>query len=147
MFFRIFTVLPLAELIAFVIVARMIGWGPALLCCVLSAMIGGFLIWRQGLQTLFGVRTTAAGDGLGADEVFNSACLALAGVLLIIPGFLTDLLALALLAPRLRRKIWRGLTGLDGPFTSRDSAVIEGEYERVEEEKKALKDDGNGIAP
>lgn len=130
MFFRLFAILPLAELVVFVIVAQIVGWGHALLFCVAGAALGTLLIWRQGLRPLLGARGRGAGEGFGADEVFNGACLSLAGLLLIMPGFLTDILALMLLLPRLRRRIWRGLTGVD--YGARpDDGVIEGEYVRV----------------
>lgn len=75
--------------------------------------------------------------------IFNSVCLALAAVLFLIPGLLTDLLALALIAPMVRTGLFRIFSphfedGVEdyrqrrGPSRPRDKNIIEGEFTRVE---------------
>ena len=52
-FFIIFILIPLAEIYAFIHVGDKIGILYTLLICLLTAMIGGFLVRRQGLDLLF----------------------------------------------------------------------------------------------
>jgi UPF0716 protein FxsA len=73
------------------------------------------------------------------DALFDAACLALAGGLLLLPGFVTDLLALPLLLPAVRQRLRRWLgarlesgAGRNGATTTK---VIEGEWIVVEEDK------------
>jgi UPF0716 protein FxsA len=109
--------LPLLELVAFIVVAALIGFGWAL-GLILASSVAGFLILRHaGGNHIQRVRV-AVGNGNFAALRTDSAVgpILLAGILLLIPGFITDLLALLLLVPPLRRLA----TGLDAFSAPRD---------------------------
>ena len=96
--------LPLMELVAFIAVSALIGFGWAL-GLVLAGSLAGFLILRHaGGNHIERVRV-ALGNGNFTDLRADSSVgpILLAGILLLIPGFITDLLALLLLVPPLRR--------------------------------------------
>lgn len=120
--------LPLAEIAGFVIVGRWLGvW--AVLALVIGAGLLGGAILRGRISVLRGSMRGRGGiAALGA--VADEALLALGAVLLMVPGFLTDLAALPLLVPPLRRALVAALAARvvvppRGP--ARDDSVIEGE--------------------
>ncbi|WP_280721887.1 FxsA family membrane protein [Kitasatospora sp. MAA4] len=89
-------------------VASLIGWLPVLALLVLSAALGVSLIKRAGLKA-FRAATAAFEQGTvppsGAPETGTSLTVA-GGLLLILPGFLSDLVGLTLLFPP-TRALWR----------------------------------------
>lgn len=88
----------LAEISAFVVVGGWIGVMGVLVLVLGSGVAGVAILRRQGLalERLRGGRAGLAGAG-------DAGLLALASVLLILPGLLTDVLGLALLVPGVRR--------------------------------------------
>ncbi len=88
-----------AEVVAFVLVVRAIGFAPALLVGVATGVIGVARLRRLGLAALAGLRSAARGQASDEAVVIDGALAALGAVLLVLPGFLTDLVGLALSAP------------------------------------------------
>ena len=60
------------------------------------------LVRSQGLQTLLSMQQRMAAGELPAREILQGMLLAIAGLLLILPGFVTDMVGLLLLQPALR---------------------------------------------
>jgi UPF0716 protein FxsA len=105
--------LPLAEIAAFIQVGQWLGLGPTLALVLLAALAGILLIRHQSLATLGDVRAALARNQTPAAELFDGACVLVAGLLLILPGFISDVAALLLLIRPLRRRLlrafgWRG---------------------------------------
>ena len=99
--------LPVAEIAAFLLIAWAIGFGPALALMVLTSVAGGFVLYGVGRSAISQAGATLrtrvagrAGTGLG-DDLMR----ALAGILLVLPGFVTDLIGAGLLIGPLRRRI------------------------------------------
>jgi len=101
-FIIIFVILPLAEIAAFIQVGGFIGTPKTLLLCLLTAIIGGFLVKIQGMDTLFKARQSLSMGELPYNAIFDGICLAIAGALMITPGFVTDAIAFSLLLPPVR---------------------------------------------
>ncbi len=70
---------------------------------VLTAIIGGVMVRQQGFSTMMRMRETAARGETPALEMIESGVLLLCGVMLLLPGFLTDTLGFLLLVPPLRK--------------------------------------------
>jgi UPF0716 protein FxsA len=138
-FYVLFIIFPLLELWAFVEVCGEIGFITAVLLLIASALVGGALVRYQGFQTVLAMHDSFDRGRIPAGELFDGFCIVAAGVLLIAPGFITDILAILLLVPRLRGLLKSFLRRQPG-WTSADSGVIEGEYERIEDEPQALTD-------
>lgn len=99
--------LPLAEIIAFILVAGLIGTGPALLM-VLASTVSGLLVLRAAGRTgLARFRGTVAGTPDRAAQDFQDGAggvlTVLAGLLLFVPGFLTSLVGVLLLIGPVRQ--------------------------------------------
>ena len=99
--------LPAAEIVAFVLVAALIGVTGALLL-MLTTTLAGILVLRQagrGRIARFRVAVAEA-EMTGFEANAVGVLTVLAGLLLVLPGFLTDLAGIALLIPPVRR--WCG---------------------------------------
>jgi UPF0716 protein FxsA len=106
-----FLLLPILEIVGFIQVGDWIGAGPTIGLLLLSAVIGVLLIRHRGLASLSRVQGAALQGDAALSGLLDGVCVVIAGVLLIIPGFLSDLLALVLLIPPLRRVMGRWLVG------------------------------------
>lgn len=97
--------LPILEIAGFILVGDAIGLWPTLLLVVVSGMAGVLVLRSRALLTLPEFRAAMATDGDPMALLAHGALLTAAGVLLVVPGFLTDLLALLLLVPAVRRAV------------------------------------------
>ncbi len=98
---------PLIELYVLIRVGARIGAFSTIALCVLTAVVGGFLIRWQGWQTLMEAQRRIAMGYPPAAEMLHGAMLVLAGVMLFTPGFISDTLGFLLLVPAVRRAIIR----------------------------------------
>jgi UPF0716 protein FxsA len=98
--------LPIMELVVFITIAGLIGFLWALALVVATSMAGAMVLRHAGSNHIARVRV-AMGDGgftaLQADSAGTFTLLA--GILLLIPGFITDVLGLLLLMTPLRRAL------------------------------------------
>jgi UPF0716 protein FxsA len=152
--------LPMLELALLIKTGQAIGFWATLGLLVAAGVLGAMIMSRQGLTVARRTREAVALGRPPVGPVLDGAFLLLAGALLISPGFLTDVMALALLVPPIRLKVarWcvrrlaerahaqaearsRRQTGPAGPTPSAseqvDGLVIEGEFERLGEKARA----------
>jgi UPF0716 protein FxsA len=91
--------LPVAEIVAFVVVAALVGFGTAFLLMLATTLLGFLVLRRAGRSGLVHLR--AAVDGIEVEEGSrrgpDDLLTIVAGVLLVLPGFLTGLAGMALL--------------------------------------------------
>jgi UPF0716 protein FxsA len=73
-----------------------------------SGFLGALLARHQGLQTIFRVRESLNRGEIPASEMLDALLIFLAGIVLLTPGFLTDIAGLIILVPRTRFlfKVW-----------------------------------------
>lgn len=107
MFFLVLLALAAAEIAVFIQVGAHIGVGMTLLLVLASAMFGIWLVRTQGFAAATRVQAMIARGESPALGMLEGLALLAAGVLLLIPGFLTDVAAFVLLVPPLRRGILR----------------------------------------
>lgn len=99
----IFVLLPIVELTLLFKLGNWIGWIPTL-ALVFGAGVAGAAVARfEGLRAALRMRQQLAHGALPAAEVFDGLLIAAAGVLLIVPGILSDVLGLVLLLPPTRK--------------------------------------------
>ena len=101
--FLLFITIPLLELYVLIEVGSGIGGFATIALCLLTAAMGGALIRMQGLSTLVDAQRRMAHGELPADHGFHGLLLALSGLLLFTPGFITDSIGFLLLVPPLRQ--------------------------------------------
>ncbi len=98
---------PLAEIATFVAVGSRLGAGLTVLLVVVSAVVSIWLVRRKGFATATRVQAMIARGESPALGMLEGMALLVAGVLLVLPGFLTDIAAFMLLIPPLRRGLLR----------------------------------------
>jgi UPF0716 protein FxsA len=116
--------LPLAEIVAFVLIATAIGWAWTV-CLFLATTAAGLLVLRRaGRRDLDLLRSEFARDGFAAIRFDRLGPIA-GGILLVFPGFITDVLGALLLVPMIRRGLGARLRGAARPHRSRQSSVVD----------------------
>jgi UPF0716 protein FxsA len=117
-------VLPLAELTAFIAVASAIGFLRALALLLATSFAGALVLRHAGGSHIARVRTAwdqGSVTSLQADS--SGALVLLAGILLLLPGFITDAFGLLLLLSPLRRAV--GMAFGRGPAPPRADGVVD----------------------
>tara|TARA_B100000989_G_scaffold41014_1_gene26000 strand:+ start:31 stop:435 length:405 start_codon:yes stop_codon:yes gene_type:complete len=119
---------PLIEIYLFIQIGGQIGAFNTIIIILLTAVIGIYFVRLQGLTTLKSGVSQLYKNQLPIYEMISGAALALAALLLIIPGFATDALGFLLILPITRKIIFRYL-GKRYPKEKTKDNLIEGEYE------------------
>ena len=170
MWYLAFFLIPIVEMYLLIEVGAYIGAWPTIALVMITAVIGVSLIRIQGLGTLTRGLNRLEGGELPAREVVEGLLLAVAGALLLTPGFVTDAVGFILLTPPLRvgiadrvlaRVQVRAAPGTGGaygqgpgrqgpraasPGTGRSppGGVLEGEFERLDETDRTRRPPGGG---
>jgi UPF0716 protein FxsA len=106
----LFVAIPISEIALFVVVGGRIGVLPTIGLVVLSAVAGSILMRWQGMKALARIQKELAADRVPGKELVQGVMILLAGLLLMMPGFLTDMLGLLLFIPPVRDAVWRFLS-------------------------------------
>lgn len=143
-------VVPMAEIAVLIEVGGRIGVGATLALIVLTAMLGAWMLRRQGLAVLRRAQQQMRDGALPVGEVFEGFCLVVAGALLLTPGFLSDAVGALLLLPPARAWLYRrvrhrledrlrsgaaphpGAAGRDRDRPPDEPPVIDAEFEELE---------------
>ncbi len=99
--------LPFVEIAGVVVVGSHIGVLWTLALVVAAGMLGAFLLRIQGFGAMTRARAELAGGGDPSRELADAAMILVAGILLLIPGFVTDIAGLLLFLPPVRHLAWR----------------------------------------
>lgn len=102
-----FIAVPLIEIALFIQVGGAIGLWPTLAVVVLTAFIGTWLVRAQGQMAMNNLRRSFSELDDPSEPLAHGAMILVAGVLLLTPGFFTDALGFALLAPPVRRAVFQ----------------------------------------
>ncbi|MFN7102636.1 MAG: FxsA family protein [Pseudorhizobium sp.] len=105
----LFLLMPLAEIAGFVVVGRAVGVWGTLGLVILTSVAGTLLLRAQGLQMLRTLSDEGRQGRVPGDTIVHGAMIVVAALLLLIPGFITDILGLALFIPAFRRLLWSAI--------------------------------------
>ncbi|TQP74848.1 FxsA family protein [Vibrio cholerae] len=148
----LFIAVPVIEIALFIQVGGVLGVWPTIALVLLTAIVGASLVRSQGLQTLLTVQQRLAQGQLPAQQILEGVMLAVAGVLLLTPGFFTDILGMLVLLPAPRAYFAKQLmsrvvvgnihasgAGFEQPNPFHDRAnpngtTYEGEFERKDDQ-------------
>lgn len=98
--------LPFMEIAGFIWVGGQIGILATLLAIILTAVLGVLIIRWQGLGLMLDSRAMMARGEIPTRNFAEAMMLAFAGLLLLIPGFVTDVIGLLLLIPPVRSALY-----------------------------------------
>ena len=104
-------IVPILEIATFIAVGGAIGIWWTLLMILVTAIIGTMLLRVQGLGLIARMQGEVRAGRVPARELVHGLMLALAGVLLLTPGFVTDAIGFALFVPPLRDAVWQLVRG------------------------------------
>ena len=102
-FLLLFVAVPLVELYFMLQVGSQIGAFTTVMLVIFTAVVGGLLVRQQGFSTLMRMRDTMQRGETPALEMLEGALLLLCGLMLLLPGFITDALGFILLIPPVRQ--------------------------------------------
>lgn len=126
--------LPILELYMLIQVGGILGFMPTLSLLFGAATLGTYLLRTQGLSTYTRVQECFARGELPAGELISGAVILLGAALLLLPGFISDVLGLLCLIPATRQMIiayWiKYRFGLNPMNKGNEPKIIEGEYRR-----------------
>ena len=125
---------PIIEIYLFIKIGSQIGAFNTISLIFLTAIIGIIYARYEGLNTLKSGFTQLVKNELPAYEIISGAIIAFAAVLLIIPGFMTDVIGFLLIFPLTRKLILKNFSSKFKVKTKKDENFIDGEYEDIEKE-------------
>ena len=126
--------IPILEIYLFIKIGSQIGAFTTISLIFFTAIIGVFYARYEGLNTLRSGFSQLVKNELPAYEIISGAAIAFAALLLIVPGFATDLIGFLLIIPITRKLI---LGRFNKKFESKEtqkSDFIEGEFEDIEDD-------------
>jgi UPF0716 protein FxsA len=126
--------LPLGEIYLTLRAAADIGAMSTLLLLILGVFVGMTVMRHYGLASLARLRSALAGGQSPARPMLEAVLAQVAGLLLILPGFISDAVAVCLLLAPLRRRLAARMAGPEGAVSSAEVHTIEGEFRRRDED-------------
>ncbi len=139
-FVLLFVAFPLIEIAVLIKVGQAIGFWPTMLLLIAAAVLGASVIREQGLSAASRAFEVMREGRIPIAPMLDSYVIIMAGLLLIIPGLITDVIGLLLLVPPVRRWCIRRVvpelydhplvSGRDRRVEPRQPTVIDGTYER-----------------
>ena len=124
--------LTVIEIYLFISIGSKIGAFTTIILIFLTAIIGVYYAKYEGLKTLkSGFIQLSKGEPMGY-EILSGAGIAFAALLLIIPGFLTDIIGLLIIFPW-TRKMFLKKVSINKKKNNKN--FIEGEYEDIDDKK------------
>ena len=105
--FLLFTVGPLVELSLLIYLWSHVGGWATVGLVLFTGIVGAALARWQGVRAVMRVQRRVARGQMPAEELFDGVLILVAGVVLVTPGVLTDLLGFALLIPPIRSVVKR----------------------------------------
>ena len=106
--FLAFTLIPLVEIYLLIKLGQNFGAITSILLVIFTGILGAYLARMEGLRTLFRIQETMREGRMPGEELLDALLIAIAGLVLITPGFITDVAGFLLLFPftRMLAKKW-----------------------------------------
>jgi len=126
--------IPIVEIYLFIKIGSQIGAFTTIFLVFFTAVVGVYYARYEGINTLRSGMMQIIKNQIPAHELISGAAIAFAAVLLIIPGFATDLIGFLLIIPITRRLILGRLNKKFENKETKKSNFIEGEFEDIEDD-------------
>lgn len=107
--FLFFVIVPIIEITVLMHVGELLGAWPTIAIVIFTAWLGAKYVRQQGIATLQSVQTKIAQGEMPSSEIITGIMLLIAGVLLVTPGFVTDVFGLSLLVPAVREALMKSV--------------------------------------
>ena len=123
---------PIIEIYLFIKIGSQIGAFNTISLIFLTAIIGIYYAKYEGLNTLKSAIKQTVKNEIPIYEIVSGAALAFAAILMIIPGFLTDIIGLLIIFPWTRKFLLKKISKKND---KNKKNFIEGEYEDIDDKK------------
>lgn len=140
------------EISLLISVGTKIGILPMILLLMAISFLGLWLVKLRGLYTVYSIRQDIAQGKMPAGALTGSSLFILAGILLIIPGFLSDILAIFCLLPFTQKFVEKfishffktrisfiSFSNVNSPHSKQDDNVFDADFERKQDSDKWIK--------
>jgi len=126
--------IPIVEIFFFIKVGSQIGAITTILLIFVTAIVGVYYAKYEGLNTLKAGFAQLSKNEAPTYEMLSGAAIAFAALLLIIPGFATDILGFLLIFPITRKFIFRKFAKKFKTTKTKKNNFIDGEFEDIEDD-------------
>ena len=126
--------IPIIEIYLFIKIGSQIGAFKTIFLIFFTAVVGVYYAKHEGLNTIKSGLTNIVRNQIPAYELISGAAIAFAAILLIIPGFATDVLGFLLIFPPTRRLLFNRISKNYERKKTEKKNFIEGEFEDIEDD-------------
>ena len=133
-FFLAIILVPIIEIYLLIKIGSEIGALSTILLIFTTAIVGVYYAKYEGLNTLKSGITQLSKNKAPAYEVMSGAAIAFAAMLLIIPGFVTDILGFLIIFPISRKFIFSKLKKKTKINETKKNDFIDGDFEDIEDD-------------
>ena len=127
--------IPLVEIYLFIKVGSYIGAFNTISLILVTAIIGVIYARYEGFNTLKSGVSQLIKNQLPVYEIISGAALAFAALLLILPGFATDIIGFLLIFPFTRRLLFKKVTNNYSNQNNKKQDFINGKFEDIDDDK------------
>jgi len=103
----IILLMPILEIAGFIVVGKAIGLWPTLALIMLTSMLGLIILRNGGLRVVRNLQNAGRTGNQPAEALVSGGMRVIAGILLFVPGFITDIIGLLMLVPAVRGFFWK----------------------------------------
>tara|TARA_B110000438_G_C15374251_1_gene461917 strand:+ start:176 stop:598 length:423 start_codon:yes stop_codon:yes gene_type:complete len=125
--------IPIIEIYLFIKVGSQIGAFNTILLIFITAFLGILYARYEGFNTIKSGMSQVVKNEVPVYEIISSAALAFAAILLILPGFATDLIGLLIIFPPTRKLLLKKVSNKQTMHKKKEN-YINGEYEDIDDE-------------
>mgnify|MGYP001165497438 CR=1 FL=1 len=129
-------IIPIIEIYLFIKIGAFIGAFNTILLIFLTAFLGIIYARYEGLNTLKSGFSQIIQNETPLYEILSGATLAFAALLLILPGFATDIIGLLLIFPPTRKLLFYSISKKFNYKKNKTKDFIDGEFEDIDDERK-----------
>ena len=126
--------IPIIEIYLFIKIGSQIGAFNTIFLIFFTAVVGVYYAKHEGLNTIKSGLTNMVRNQIPAYELISGAAIAFAAILLIIPGFATDVLGFLLIFPPTRKLLFIRISKNYENKKTEKKDFIEGEFEDIEDD-------------
>jgi len=124
---------PIIEIYLFIKIGSQIGAISTISLILFTAILGVFYARYEGFNTLRSAISQLVKNEIPFYEIISGAAIAMAALLLILPGFLTDFVGLLIIFPPTRKLFFKKITS---NYTQKKKNFIDGEYEDIDDKNQ-----------